>query len=180
MYACRTDGGWISTDPLTHPPTITPIVDKGSQHQNENTGQQKQERQTTAKAQHKGTDRHEDTNIISFSVRTSGRVASSGTMPQAGRSRVRFLTRSWFFNWPNSSSRTMALGSTQPLTEMSSRNFLGGQGRPGGVYSWKPHRHLWGDVHKMWEPRRPTTLWASTACYRNTFNFLYTYTSNIF
>jgi hypothetical protein len=27
-----------------------------------------------------------------------------------------------FFNWPNPSSRTTALGSTQPLTEMSTRN----------------------------------------------------------
>jgi hypothetical protein len=27
-----------------------------------------------------------------------------------------------FFNWPNHSSRIMALGSTQPLTEMSTRN----------------------------------------------------------
>jgi hypothetical protein len=27
-----------------------------------------------------------------------------------------------FFNWPNPSSRTMALGSTRPLTEMSTRN----------------------------------------------------------
>jgi hypothetical protein len=26
-----------------------------------------------------------------------------------------------FFNWPNSSSRIVALGSTQPLTEMSTR-----------------------------------------------------------
>jgi hypothetical protein len=31
-----------------------------------------------------------------------------------------------FFNWPNPSSRTMALGSTQPLTEMSTRNLPGG------------------------------------------------------
>jgi hypothetical protein len=30
-----------------------------------------------------------------------------------------------FFNWPNNSSRTMALGSTQPLTEMSTRIFMG-------------------------------------------------------
>jgi hypothetical protein len=29
-----------------------------------------------------------------------------------------------FFNWPNPSSRTMAPGSTQPLTEMSTRNLL--------------------------------------------------------
>jgi hypothetical protein len=35
-----------------------------------------------------------------------------------------------FFNWPNPSSRNMALGSTQPLTEMSTRNHLGGKGRP--------------------------------------------------
>jgi hypothetical protein len=31
-----------------------------------------------------------------------------------------------FFNLHNSSSRTMALGSTQPLTEMSARNLPGG------------------------------------------------------
>jgi hypothetical protein len=35
-----------------------------------------------------------------------------------------------FFNWPNPSNRTMALGSTQPLTEMSTRNLPGGKGQP--------------------------------------------------
>jgi hypothetical protein len=35
-----------------------------------------------------------------------------------------------FFNWPNPSSRTMALGSTQPLTEVSTRDLPGGKGRP--------------------------------------------------
>jgi hypothetical protein len=35
-----------------------------------------------------------------------------------------------FFNWPNPSSRTMALGSTQPLTEMSTRNLPGGKVQP--------------------------------------------------
>jgi hypothetical protein len=35
-----------------------------------------------------------------------------------------------FFNLPNPSSRTMALGSTQPLTEMSTRNLPGGKKRP--------------------------------------------------
>jgi hypothetical protein len=30
-----------------------------------------------------------------------------------------------FFNWPNPSSRTMAMRSTQPLTEMNTRNILG-------------------------------------------------------
>jgi hypothetical protein len=32
-----------------------------------------------------------------------------------------------FLNWPNSSSHTMTLGSTQPLTEMSTRNLSGGR-----------------------------------------------------
>jgi hypothetical protein len=35
-----------------------------------------------------------------------------------------------FFNLLNPSSRIMALGSTQPLTEMSTRNLLGGKRRP--------------------------------------------------
>jgi hypothetical protein len=35
-----------------------------------------------------------------------------------------------FLNWPNPSSRTVALGSTQPLTEMSTRSLPGGKGRP--------------------------------------------------
>jgi hypothetical protein len=35
-----------------------------------------------------------------------------------------------FFNLPNPSSRTMTLGSTQPLTDMSTRNIPGGEERP--------------------------------------------------
>jgi hypothetical protein len=35
-----------------------------------------------------------------------------------------------FFNLPYPSSRTVALGSTQPLTEMSTRSIPGGEGRP--------------------------------------------------
>jgi hypothetical protein len=35
-----------------------------------------------------------------------------------------------FFNLSNPPSRTMTLGSTQPLTEMSTRNLPGGKGRP--------------------------------------------------
>jgi hypothetical protein len=35
-----------------------------------------------------------------------------------------------FFDWPNPSSRTMALGLTQSLTEMSARNLPSGKGRP--------------------------------------------------
>jgi hypothetical protein len=44
---------------------------------------------------------------------------------QAGSSPVRVPDEVDFFNLPNCSSHTMALGSTQPLTEMSTRNLPG-------------------------------------------------------
>jgi hypothetical protein len=47
-----------------------------------------------------------------------------------------------FFNWPDPSTRTMALGSTQPLTEMSTRNLPGGKGRPARK----------ADLTAIWEP----------------------------
>jgi hypothetical protein len=52
-------------------------------------------------------------------------------MLQARRSRVRvqMVSLDFFFNLPNPSSHTMALGSTQPLTEMSTRDLPGGKGR---------------------------------------------------
>jgi hypothetical protein len=34
------------------------------------------------------------------------------------------------YKWPSPSSRTMALGSTQSLKEMSIKNLPGGKGRP--------------------------------------------------
>jgi hypothetical protein len=51
-------------------------------------------------------------------------------MLQAGRSPVRVSDEVDSFNLPNTSSRTMALGSTQPLTETSTRNLPGGKNRP--------------------------------------------------
>jgi hypothetical protein len=66
----------------------------------------------------------------------------------------------------------MALGSTQPLTEMSTRNLPGFKGRPA-----RKADNLTAIcepvVYKMWEPRRLTTLCASTACYRDSFTFFY-------
>jgi hypothetical protein len=53
-------------------------------------------------------------------------------MLDSGRSRVRVPMRGiLFFNLPNPSSGTMALGSTQPLTETSTRKFPGGGGGKG-------------------------------------------------
>jgi hypothetical protein len=69
-----------------------------------------------------------------------------------------------FFSWPNTSSRTMALGSTQPLTEMSTRNLLGGKADLTATCELT--------VWKVWDPRRLTTVWASTACYTASFTFL--------
>jgi hypothetical protein len=51
-------------------------------------------------------------------------------MLQAGRSPVRVPHEVDYFNLPNPSSRIMVLGSTQPLTEMSTRKFPGGKNRP--------------------------------------------------
>jgi hypothetical protein len=46
-------------------------------------------------------------------------------MLQAGSSRVLVQMKWIFFNLPNTSSRTIALGSTESLTEMSTRNLPG-------------------------------------------------------
>jgi hypothetical protein len=52
-------------------------------------------------------------------------------MSQAGRSRFLFPMRSLdFFNRPNASSHTVDLRSTQPLTEMGTKNLPGCEGRP--------------------------------------------------
>jgi hypothetical protein len=61
-------------------------------------------------------------------VGACGSVVGWDTVVQAGRSRDRVPMRWIFFNLPNPSSRTMALGLTQPLTEMSTRNIPGGKG----------------------------------------------------
>jgi hypothetical protein len=69
---------------------------------------------------------------------------------------------------PSSSSRTMALGSTQPLREMSTRNLPVGKRRLARGAD-KLTAICGPIVYKMWEPRRLTTLWAFMACYRNCF-----------
>jgi hypothetical protein len=60
----------------------------------------------------------------------------------------------------------MAMGSTQPLTEMSTRNLPGDKGQ-----SVRKTDNLTAicelSVWKMCETRPYTTPWASTACYRN-------------
>jgi hypothetical protein len=67
-----------------------------------------------------------------------------------------------FFNLPNPSSRTMALGSTRPLKEMSTRYLPGGKGRRARKVDLTDICEP--TVLKMWKPRRLTTQWAFTAC----------------
>jgi hypothetical protein len=94
-------------------------------------------------------------------------------MLQARRSRVRFPIRLLnSFSLGNPSSRTMALGSTQPLTEMSTSNLPGGKGRPARKAD-KLTAICELIVWKMWEPRRLTALLASAACYRANFTLFY-------
>jgi hypothetical protein len=71
------------------------------------------------------------------------------------------------FNSPNPSIRIMALALIQPPTEI----FLGEKGGRAAHKADNLTAICEGIVWKMWEPRRLTTLWASTACYRNSFPF---------
>jgi hypothetical protein len=64
----------------------------------------------------------------------------------------------------------MALGSTQPLTEMSTCNLPGVKGRP-ACKADNLTTICETIVKKMWELRFIMTLWASTACYRDGFTF---------
>jgi hypothetical protein len=67
----------------------------------------------------------------------------------------------------------MALGSTQPLTEMNTRNLPGGKRRP--VHNTDSLTAICEPiVYKMWDPRRLTALWASMACHRDSFTFYIT------
>jgi hypothetical protein len=79
-------------------------------------------------------------------------------MLQVGRSWVRVTMRLLnFFNLPNPSGRSVALGLTQPLTEMSTRNLPGGKAQ-----SARKTDNLTAicepTVYTMWEPQYLTTL----------------------
>jgi hypothetical protein len=63
----------------------------------------------------------------------------------------------------------MVLGSTQPLTEMTTRNLPWGKGRP--VRKADLTAICEPIFYKKWKFRRLTTLWASMAYYRDSFNF---------
>ena len=68
---------------------------------------------------------------------------------------------------------TVALGSTQPVTEMSTRNvYLGGEGgRCVGMRGLTALPPSWADCLEIWEPQRPGSLEACPGLYRGSFTF---------
>jgi hypothetical protein len=90
-------------------------------------------------------------------------------MLQAGRSPVQVPDEVDFSNSPNSFSCTMALGSTQPLTEMSTRNLSGGNKRPARRADNLPPSvcRMSGNVEAL-KSRNPKGL---HGLYRNKFTF---------
>jgi hypothetical protein len=76
-----------------------------------------------------------------------------------------------FFHWHNPSGRTMALGSTQPLTEMISSNISWGKvGRCIGLTILTPSCADW---IKIWEPQPPGILRACPGLLWDYFIFVF-------
>jgi hypothetical protein len=74
----------------------------------------------------------------------------------------------FFFNLPNPSSRTMILGLTQPLTEISTRKCFWGVERDRNLTAiCEPI------IYAVWDPQHFTTLQTCTACYRESFTYFY-------
>jgi hypothetical protein len=74
------------------------------------------------------------------------------------------------FHWHNHSGRTMALDSTQPLTEISTRNISWGV-KAAGAWGWQ-YYHLHMPTVFVWDPQPPRTLRACPDLYRDCFNFI--------
>ena len=64
----------------------------------------------------------------------------------------------WIFHWHNPSRRTMALGLTQPLTEMSTRNISWGGGKEGRRVGLTTLPPSCADCLEIWKPQHPGTL----------------------
>jgi hypothetical protein len=67
------------------------------------------------------------------------------------------------------SDRTMALGSTQPLVKMSTRNIPGYKGDRCVRFTTSPPSRA--ECHEIGEPKPPRTLWATPGLLRDSFPF---------
>ena len=75
------------------------------------------------------------------------------------------------FHWHNPFGRSMALGSTQPLTILSTMNSSwGGKGRR--CVGFKTLPLSCANCHEIWETQPPGTLGACSGLYRDCFTFL--------
>jgi hypothetical protein len=79
-----------------------------------------------------------------------------GTVLQTGRLRDRFPIVIGIFHWHNPSGRTMALGSTRPLTEISTKNISWGKG--GRCVGLTTLPLSCADCLKIWENQPPGTF----------------------
>jgi hypothetical protein len=78
-----------------------------------------------------------------------------------------------FFYWPNPSTALCPWRSTQPLTEMSTKYLPGVRGRLARMAN-KLTTICEPIAWKMWKPQHLTTLYSSTACYRDS-NLMHAY-----
>ena len=69
-----------------------------------------------------------------------------------------------------SSDLTMALGSTQPLVKMSTRNIPGGKG--GRCMRLPTSPPSCAECHEIWEPKPPGTVWDTLGLLRTPLPFI--------
>ena len=75
-----------------------------------------------------------------------------------------------FFSDISPSDRSIALGLTQPLVNMSTRNIPGGKGDRCVRLTTSPP--LRAECHEIWEPKPPGTLWVTPGLLRDSFTYI--------
>ena len=81
--------------------------------------------------------------------------------------RIGSLWCHWIFQWHIPSDNTMALGSTQPVVKMITRNIPGGKGGRWVRLTTSPLSRV--ECHEIWEPKPPGTLWVTPGLLRDSF-----------